>query len=116
MGGVLETFTEGDLDRLLVMGALSLIAAVVGIVGVSFAMFKPRVAMWLLAIPSAVGLLDIIVAYHSAPGLIILASFAMVLLLWAAGLEYQCSKPAAAAGTVQGTDGGAEAEPAGEEA
>ncbi len=100
MGGVLETFTEGDLNRLLVMGALSLIAAIVGIVGVSFAMFKPRVAMWLLAIPSVVGLLAIIVAYHSAPGLIILASFAMVLFLWAAALEYQCTKPAAGSSPV----------------
>ena len=89
MGGNPETFSFlGDFERLLVMGIVSLAAFFVGCVGLGFAMFKPRVAMWLLAPPAVVGLLAIIVAYHSAPGLIILGTFAMVFSLWAAALEY----------------------------
>ena len=89
MGGNPQTFSFfGDFERLLIMGIISLAAFVVGCVGLGFAMFMPRVAMWLLAPPAVIGLLAIIVAYHSAPGLIILGTFAMVLFLWAAALEY----------------------------
>ena len=93
MGGVPGDFSVfGDFERLLAMGLLSLIGFIVGCVGIGFAMFKPKVALWLFAPPSAVALLSIIAAYHSAPGLIILASFAMVFFMWAAGLEYADSK------------------------
>ena len=116
MGGMAESFdSEGDFDRLLAMGILGLVAAIVGSVGVGFAMFKPKVAMWLMAPPSAIGLLAIMVGYYQAPGLIILASFAMVLFLWAAALEYVESKPRGAvttteaASTDEGTSGEDEA-------
>lgn len=116
MGGIAESFdSEGDFDRLLAMGILGLVATIVGCVGIGFAMFKPRVAMWLMAPPAVVGLLVIIVGYYQAPGLIILASFAMVLFLWAAGLEYadsrQGSSPAATpASNTEDANSGDEAE------
>ena len=50
MGGVADSFfSESDFHRIFAMGILSLVATVVGAVRVGFAMFKPKVATWLMA-------------------------------------------------------------------
>lgn len=121
IGGVPTAFSSGgDFDRLFAMGILGLVSVVVAAVGIGFAMFKPKVAMWLMAQASFIGLVAIAVAYHSAPGLIILASFAMVLFLWAAALEYLDSKRQgsgpATADTGNGDEAGNGNEPEGEAA
>ncbi len=91
---------EGSLYRLLAMGIISFVATIAGIVGIALAMSKPKAAMWLMGSASATAVLSIAVAFHTAPGLIILGTFAMVLFLWGAALEYvESTQQAPSAGT-----------------
>ena len=115
-----EVSGKGSLYRLLAMGIIALIASIVGIVGALLAMGQPKAALYLMGSASASALLSIAVAFHAAPGLIILGTFAMVLFAWGAALEYLETKPQGssatteAAGTEGGSSGADEAEASGE--
>ena len=116
----LDVSGKGSLYRLLAMGIIALIASIVGIVGALLAMGQPKAALYLMGSASASALLSIAVAFHAAPGLIILGTFAMVLFAWGAVLEYLETKPQGssatteAAGTEGGSSGADEAEASGE--
>ena len=79
--------SESDFDRLFAMGILSLVTIVVGAVGVGFAMFKPKVAMWRW--PRRLYPLGVRCRCVSrSAGADNPRGIAMVLFLWAAALEY----------------------------
>ena len=83
--------SESDFDRLFAMGILSLVTIVVGAVGVGFAMFKPKVAMWLMAPASyPLGVRCRYVSRSAGPDNP--RGIAMVLFLWVASLEYEHSE------------------------
>ena len=87
LGGDPWEFSEGDFDRLLILGALALIATIAGIVGASLSMPKSLAAACVLFPVALVSFIAAVAAYISIPALLGLGIVVALLFAVAASLS-----------------------------